>query len=128
MARKVQTLVATSSDPRYQETIQKWVVSQKLSDKHVRIALAGCVKDRESLMKNIRAAHAQWSVTDLYLISSEGDPAYADRKFADAESEFEAHCNDLRNTQAAIHAELPDLTSNILFITKKQEVKKIPNA
>lgn len=127
MTRKVQTLVATSSDPRYQETIQKWVVSQKFSNKHVRVSTAGCVKDRESLMKNIRAARSQWGIANIYLISSEDDPAYAERKFADAQSEFEAHCNDLRNTQAAIHAELPTLIVNTLFITKKQEIKKIPN-
>lgn len=128
MALKAKALVATTSDPRYQETIHKWLVSKKLYGEHVRVSLAGCVKDRESLMKNVRFAIKFFGIKEAYLLNSRGDFAYADRKFANAELEKEAHQNDLRNTKAAIHAELPKLIVHLLFISKDQKVEEIPDA
>lgn len=128
MAQKAKALVATTSDPRYQEAIHKWLLSKKLYGSHVRVSLAGCVKDRETLMKNVRFAARNFSVKDIYLLSAQNDLAYADRKFSDAALEKEAHQNDLRNTKAAIHAELPKLDVHCFFISKNQKIEEIPDS
>ena len=127
MALKAKALVATTSDPRYQGTIHKWLVSKKLYDDHVRVSLAGCVKDREALMKNVRFAVKNFGVKQIFLLNSEGDLAYADRKFSDSTMEKEAHQNDLRNTKAALRAELPKLDVHPFFISKKQKIEEIPD-
>lgn len=128
MAQKAKALVGTTSDPRYQETIHKWLLSKKLYDDHVRVSLAGCVKDRESLMKNVRFASKYFDVKDIYLFNAENDHAYADRKFTDSTLEREAHQNDLRNTKAALRAELPKLAVHLFFISKNQKIEEIPDS
>lgn len=127
MALKAKALVATTSDPRYQETIHKWLLSKKFYGQHVRVSLAGCVKDRESLMKNVRFSTKFFGISDVYLMNSQGDLAYADRKFSSPQLEKEAHQNDLRNTKAALRAELPQLAVHLFFISKTQKIEEIPD-
>lgn len=118
-------LVATSSDPRYQETIDKWLKTNHLYGEHVRVSVAGSVKDRETLMKNIRFAKKYFEITKIFLINTQGDMAYADRNFTSDDMEQEANRNDLMNTKAAINAELPDLDVQTLFISSKHTVEKV---
>ena len=126
MSQKASVLIATSSDPRYQQAIHDWILKMKLYGKHIRLSISGCVKDRETLMKNIRNAVTCYDVKDLYLINVENDPAYANRKFASSQMEKEAHVNDLHNTQAAIKAEMPKLKTYLYFINKKLDLELIP--
>lgn len=125
MKRTIISLVATSSDPRFQESIQAWIVKQKLASAHVRVAIRGCVKDRETLLKQLRASFKDHHFRDIRLVNVEGDPAYADRQFANKELEHEANCNDLRNTKAAIHAELPKLVVKLYYMEKSGAVEVI---
>lgn len=123
---KAKALVATSSDPRYQETIVNWLAAKKLSRDHVRVAVAGCVKDREAIMKNIRYANKFFGINQVYLINTGDDPAYVDRKFSDSQMEREAHRNDLKNTRAAILAEMPKMSINLIFIDQEKNIEELP--
>ncbi len=125
MKRKMVAFVATSSDPNYQDVIQKWIVKQKLGDSHVRVSIRGCVKDRETLLKQLRASYKDHHFAKMYLFNAEGDIAYAERKFASRDLEREAQRNDLRNTKAAINAELPKLQVALYYMTKSGAVEPV---
>lgn len=118
-------LVGSSSDPRYQEFIHQWLDRKKLYGNHIRVAIRGSVKDRETIMKHIRSAHAGYRLTEVHLFNVEDDPAYEDRKFPSRSIEKEAHVNDLNNTKAAIHAELPKLKIFLYYIDRKGTIEKI---
>jgi hypothetical protein len=118
-------LVASSSDPRYQEFIHQWLDRKKLYGNHIRVAIRGSVKDRETIMKHVRAAHSAYRLTEVHLMNVEDDPAYEDRKFANRSIEKEAHVNDLNNTRAAINAELPKLKVFLYYIDRKGTIEKI---
>lgn len=125
MGKKVTALVATTSDPRYQETIHQWLVRTKLYGEHIRLSLFGCVKDRETLMKTLRLSKKYFGISQIHLINAYGDIAYADRKFPSADIEKEAHLNDLRNTKAAIHAELSSLSVHLYYISKGGTIERV---
>lgn len=125
MARTQIVLVASSSDPRYQEFIHQWLVRKKLYGNHIRVAIRGSVKDRETIMKHIRAAHVGYKLSEVHLLNVEDDPAYEDRKFSNRVIEKEAHVNDLKNTRAAIAAELPKLPVFLYYIDRKGTVEKV---
>lgn len=125
MARSPIVLVVTSWDPNIQEAITDWLTGKKLHKSHARVSLRGSVKDRESVMKHIRFALDQYQLKEIHLINAEGDVAYADRKFTNAEQEREAHLNDLRNTRAAIRAELPKSKIFLYYISTKGVVEEI---
>lgn len=126
MSLKAGVFIATSWDPRYQQSINEWITKNKFNGKHVRVSIAGCVKDRETLMKSLRSAVSAYGIKEVYLVNCEDDAAYSARKFTSSQLEKEAHVNDLHNTQAAIHAELPKLKTNLYFINKKLKLELIP--
>ena len=126
MPSNPKTLVATTSDPRYQELFFDWLSKRKLLSNHVRIAVAGCVKDREAVMKSIRQAKKSYGIKKVILINALGDKAYLERKFANLDLEKDAHRNDLKNTAAAIKAESPDIQVELLLVDGKHKFEEIP--
>jgi len=127
MSSNSKTLVATTSDPSCQEPLFEWLSKQKLVGNHVRVAVSGCVKDREAIMKNIRQAKKNYGIKRAVLINSLGDKAYEERKFASKDLEKEAHRNDLKNTAAAIKAESPDIQVELFLIDGKYKFEQIPS-
>jgi hypothetical protein len=125
MPSNPKTLVATTSDPRYQELFFDWLSKHKLLSSHVRIAVSGCVKDREAIMKSIRQAKKSYGIKTAILINALGDKAYSDRKFANQDLEKDAHRNDLKNTAAAIKAESPDIKVELLLVDNKHKFEEI---
>lgn len=121
----MKALVATSSDPGIQEFIHQWLVKQQLYGEHVRLANIGSVKDRETLMKNIRFARKHFDISVVYLINCQKDVAYVDRNFASVEVEKEAHRNDLRNTKAAIKAEFPQLDVHTFYLNRQHVISEV---
>ncbi|MBI5356180.1 hypothetical protein HZB78_01040 [Candidatus Collierbacteria bacterium] len=126
MPSNPKTLVATTSDPRCQELFFDWLSKQKLLSSHVRIAVSGCVKDREAIMKSIRQAKKSYGIQQVILINALGDKAYSERKFANQDLEKDAHRNDLKNTAAAIKAESPNIQVELFLIDKKHKFEAIP--
>lgn len=125
MPNNSKTLVATTSDPRYQELFFDWLSKRKLLGNHVRIAVAGCVKDREAVMKSIRQAKKSYGIQKVVLINALGDKAYEERKFANQDLEKDAHKNDLKNTAAAIKAESPNIQVELFLIDNKLKFEEI---
>lgn len=125
MPSNPKTLVATTSDPRYQELFFDWLTSRKLAGNHVRIAVAGCVKDREAIMKSIRQAKKSYGIQKVILINALGDKAYSERKFANLDLEKDAHRNDLKNTAAAVKAESPAIQVELFLIDNKQKFEEV---
>jgi len=125
MPSNSKTLVATTSDPRYQKLFIEWLSNRKLVSNHVRIAVSGCVKDREAVMKSIRQAKKSYGIKKVILINALGDNAYAERKFANPDLEKDAHRNDLKNTAAAIKAESPDIQVELLLVDSKHKFEPI---
>lgn len=125
MSAKAQALVAGCIDLRFQEVIHNWLTKNKLSGKHDRVSIAGCVKNRELLMNQIRISTELHSAREIYLFNHQDCGAYKDRGFTNKNMEREVHENDLRNTKAAIKAEFPKLKVRIFFITIDQKINEV---
>lgn len=125
MSAKAQALVATCMDLRFQQVIHEWLEKNKLYGKHDRVAMVGCVKDREMLMSQVRASVEFHSTAEIYLFNHEDCGAYKNREFASKALEKEAHENDLKNTQAALKAEFPNLKIKTYFIGLDEKINKV---
>lgn len=125
MPAKAQALVATCMDLRFQQVVHEWLEKNKLYGKHDRVAMAGCVKDREILMSQVRTSVKLHGTQKIYLFNHEDCGAYEDRGFANKALEKEAHGNDLKNTKAALKAEFPQLTINTYFISLDGKINKV---
>lgn len=125
MSAKAQALVATCMDLRFQRVVHEWLEKNELYGKHDRVAIAGCVKDREMLMGQVRTSVKLHSTAEIYLFNHEDCGAYKNREFANKALEKEAHENDLKNTRAALNAEFPQLKINIHFISLDGKINKV---
>ena len=125
MSARVQTLVATCMDLRFQQVIHEWLEENKLYGKHDRVAMEGCVKDRETLMSQVRTSVEFHDTREIYLFNHEDCGAYKNREFANKALEKEAHENDLKNTKAALKAEFPQLKINTYFISLNGKIDEV---
>lgn len=90
-----------------------------------RISIFGGVKNREVLMGQLRAILSPLKLKDVHLVSHEGCLAYAARKFGSKDLEREALMNDLRNTRAAVMAEMPKLKVKTFIQAKNGKVSEV---
>lgn len=102
--------------------IEEW--SQKPAA-NFRISIFGGVKNREVLMGQIRAILNPLKLAEVHLVSHEGCLAYAARKFGSHDLEKDALMNDLRNTRAAVMAEMPKLKVKTFIQTKNGKISEV---
>src|SRR3989344_2223139 len=96
------SLIATCSEPELQQEVHQWLNQKKLYGSHHRVSVFGSVKNRETLMGQVRTTAQSGLLRRIFLFSHLGCTAYQDRNFANEELEREALVNDLNNTAAAI--------------------------
>ncbi len=108
-----------------QKPTADFLAKKKDGLERVRMSIFGGVKNREVLMGQLRTTLNPLKVKEVNLISHEGCGAYIARKFANKSAEREALENDLRNTRAAIMAEMPKLKVKIFILTKKPEILEV---
>jgi len=121
----MKVLIITDSDSKTQDTINKFLTSKKITPNHS-ISLFGAVKDRESVMRQIRLVTEIEKINNIIVFSKAKSLAYKERSFATLELEQETIENDLKNTCSAIRAELGDkIETKAFFVNSKNKLLKI---
>lgn len=121
----MKVLIITDSDNKTQVTINKFLTSKKITPTH-RISLFGAVKDRESVMRQIRLTTQIEKINSIIVFSKAKSLAYKERGFATLELEQETIENDLKNTCSAIRAELGDkIKTQAFFVNSKNKLLQI---
>ena len=118
----MKVLIITDSDNKTQETINKFLTSKKITPTHF-ISFFGAVKDRESVMRQIRSITQIEKIDSIIIFSKAKSLAYKERNFATLELEQETIENDLKNTCSAIRAELGDkIKTQAFFVNSKHKL------
>lgn len=76
-------------------------------------------------MGQLRTILSPLKLQNVNLVSHQGCLAYAARKFPNRNLEREALENDLRNTRAAIIAEMPKLKVKTFILTGKKRLEEV---
>lgn len=103
-------IVVTCIDFRLQEAINKWISENFLPKTFDRVALAGGVKNLETIMDQIAIAHRLHPIKKVVLINHEDCGAYG------VESTPEKHAQDLTNAKAKIKERYPNLAVETYYL------------
>ena len=103
-------IVVTCIDFRLQEAINKWISKNFAPKTFDRVALAGGVKNLETIMNQIEIAHRLHHINKVVLINHEDCGAYGE------EGTPQKHAEDLRNAEAEIKEIYPDLEVETYYL------------
>jgi len=110
MAHTCDAFVASCIDFRFQKYIRNWL-DKNLADKTFDyVGFAGCVKDMDTIMKQIDISVRLHSITEVYLMNHEECGAYG------AESTLERHAADLQKAKKTVLAKYPDLRVHTYYL------------
>lgn len=116
MDHKAESIIVTCIDFRLQEAINNWI-SQNFAPKTFdRVALAGGVKNLDTILGQIEIAHSLHHIKRVVLINHEDCGAYGQENFPDTEVEHNKHTQDLTEARAKITAAYPHLKVGTYFL------------
>ena len=108
-SHKAEVIVVTCIDFRLQEAINNWI-SQNFPPKTFdRVALAGGVKNLESILGQIDIAVRLHHIKKVVLVNHEDCGAYGQENFPETQAEHIKHSKDLKNAKAKVKEIHPDL-------------------
>ena len=105
-----QVLVVTCIDFRFQEYINKWISENLKPGSFDRVAFAGCVKNFETIMGQIRISKKLHDIHKVILINHEDCGAYGE------EGTREKQTQDLQAAPQKIKSEFPALEVQTLYL------------
>lgn len=111
-----EALVITCIDFRFQEYINKWIAENLPPKSYDRVASAGCVKNFETILDQIRISKKLHNISKVILINHEDCGAYGQENFADREAEHQKHQDDLNNATQNLKSEFPDLEVRTFYL------------
>src|SRR3989344_1284372 len=97
-----EALVITCIDFRLQEFINNWIGKNSLPKTYDRVALAGGVKDFESISKQVEISKKLHSIEKVILINHEDCGAYGET------GTEEIHTQDLHQAKKSLSEKYPD--------------------
>lgn len=107
---QAEAIVVTCIDFRLQEAINNWI-SQNFAPKAFdRVALAGGVKNLETILSQINIAHRLHHIKKVILINHQDCGAYG------VEGSPEKHAEDLRNAKAKVKEIYPNLEIETYYL------------
>ncbi|TSC66724.1 MAG: Uncharacterized protein CEO21_75 [Microgenomates group bacterium Gr01-1014_80] len=105
-----QALVVTCIDFRFQEYINDWISKNLPPKSYDRVAFAGCVKNFETILEQIRVSKKLHGIHKVILINHEDCGAYGE------EGTPEKHVRDLTEAAQKIKSEFPDLEVESFYL------------
>ena len=105
-----QTLAVTCIDFRFQEYINRWISENLPPKSYDRVALAGCVRNFDITLEQIRISKRLHDIKEVVLINHEDCGAYIEQ------DTHEKHSRDLRDAKAAVKSEFPDLKIKTFYL------------
>lgn len=110
MDHKAETIIVTCIDFRLQEAIDSWIAQNFASRTFDRVALAGGVKNLDTIMGQIEIAHRLHQIKKAVLINHEDCGAYGET------GTLEKHAEDLKATKQKIKELYPDLEIDLFYL------------
>lgn len=107
---QAQALVVTCIDFRLQEAINNWIAQNFAPKTFDRVALAGGVKNLDTIMDQIAIAHRLHHIKKVVLINHEDCGAYGETGTP------QKHAADLREAKAKIKEKYPDLEVETYYL------------
>src|SRR5690606_21437499 len=105
-----QALVVTCFDFRLQALLDPWLLENLGHGNYNRVALAGAVKNWDIIFSQIELSKRFHHINRLLLINHEDCRAYG------AESHYERHCHDLRQSRQRTLEHFPDLSVELYHL------------
>lgn len=109
-------LIGTCIDFRFQEFINKWISENFPPKSYDRVAFAGCVKNFEVILDQIRISKRLHDINRAVLINHEDCGAYGQENIPDEEAERLRHSQDLNAAAQKIKEQLPDLEVETYYL------------
>ena len=107
---QAESIIITCIDFRLQEAINRWIAQNFAPKTFDRVALAGGVKNLESILEQIKIAHRLHHIKKVVLINHEDCGAYG------KEGTPKKHAEDLKNAKTKIHEQFPDLEVGTYYL------------
>lgn len=107
---QAESIIVTCIDFRLQEAINRWISENFAPKTYDRVALAGGVKNLDTIMGQIKIAHHLHHINKVVLVNHEDCGAYG------AESTPEKHAEDLKNAKDKVKEFYPDLEVEIYYL------------
>ncbi len=105
-----QALVTTCIDFRLQEAINKWIAQHFQPKTYDRVALAGGVKNLDTILGQIDIAVKLHHIKKVVLINHEDCGAYGET------STLQKHAEDLKAAKAKVNEVYPELAAEIYYL------------
>ncbi len=110
MDHKAESIIVTCIDFRFQEDINNWIAQNFQPKTYDRVALAGGVKNLDTILEQIDIAIRLHHVKKVILINHEDCGAYGEG------GNPEKHVADLKTAKAKIKELHPDLKVDIYYL------------
>jgi len=110
--------VVSCIDFRIQDELEQFLIENGLEEKFDRIEMAGGVKDKEKVIKQLLISHNLHHPTEIWLFQHEDCGAYGLEKEIDSKEEIAIHQKDLTEMEKKIHEDIDSkLIVKKFFIT-----------
>jgi carbonic anhydrase len=110
MDHRAESIIITCIDFRFQEFINYWISKNLTPKSFDRVALAGGVKDLESILGQIEIAVRLHHVNKVIVINHEDCGAYG------KEGTPEKHSQDLRKAKLEVNKRHPELSVEVYYL------------
>lgn len=110
MDHKAKSIIVTCIDFRLQEAINNWIAQNFASRTFDRVALAGGVKNLDTIMGQIEISHRLHQIKKAVLINHEDCGAYSESGTS------QKHAEDLRNAGTRVKEQYPDLEVETYYL------------
>lgn len=111
-----EALVITCIDFRFQEYIHNWIAENLPPKSYDRVAFAGCVKNFDTILDQVRISKRLHHIKKVILINHEDCRAYGTENFPDSEAEHQKHEEDLKVASEKIKSEFPELEVKMYYL------------
>lgn len=110
MDHKAESIVITCIDFRLQESINNWIAQKFKPGTFDRVALAGGVKNLDTIMDQIEITRKLHHIKKVILINHEDCGAYGE------ESSLQKHSEDLKTAGIKVKELYPDLEIDLFYL------------
>lgn len=111
-----EAIIVTCIDFRLQEYINNWISKNFATRTYDRVAFAGCVKNFDTILEQIKISKRLHNIKSVTLINHEDCGAYGEENILDKEIEHQRHSEDLKSASEKIKTEFPDLEVQTFYL------------
>lgn len=114
-----EAIVVTCIDFRFQDLINEWIKDRLGSKNHDRVALAGGVKEFDTILNQVDISKSLHGITKVIFINHEDCGAYG------VEGTEQKHAADLKSAASRVQEKYPDLAVEAFYLKLDNSFKRV---